>query len=598
MKIRIVIFYAFSSLLCLFAHSCKRFSLYTENETPLHYTVLQTINDTMTCCPDVALNILIGVSDTIDEQQLPKPDYYEYQILIAEALYKNIFSQTNDSAIIESVKFYDSLANIYPQNVDVLFQKSRAHYYKAVGETEKGNVKSACEEYIVSLKTIDKITKKDRNYNMEYFNGLIYNRLARIYYDFTNDCALKLYIKAYESYIKCHSYFSAALNCYSIAKLLSSDNKYDESEIYLTKADSLVTCDSVVDEFAKKMLLDDIAMARALNLCNTKNKCHDALYIIKELYKHSESIDIKFIRSAVLAEMYYQNNIIDSALYYYEMAFENNHYAKMTAASRIVEISKITGDNDRIAYYAPYLAEETSKELDLAPLKAELVAMYEQYEEEKHKEEIRVLWLKIIMALVLSIIGLVVVFHIMSIIRRRKHTHEINRKNLYIDSLQGKIKKTKAENKSAQESIKSLEKQLSDNKNIQVSEPVSFAERMNNIKSDELCKKLLAITQMHIKTTIKYPDLVLSDNEKLHIVELFDKELDGAIHNVIVQNPRLRKSDEILFCLTLIGLDEKRIAAVMGTMYHNVFVRSQKCLEILGGDGDLETAVRSAVIVI
>ncbi len=103
---------------------------------------------------------------------------------------------------------------------------------------------------------------------------------------------------------------------------------------------------------------------------------------------------------------------------------------------------------------------------------------------------------------------------------------------------------------------------------------------------------------MHIKTTIKYPDLVLSDNEKLHIVELFDKELDGAIHNVIVQNPRLRKSDEILFCLTLIGLDEKRIAAVTGTMYHNVFVRSQKCLEILGGDGDLETAVRSAVIVI
>lgn len=68
----------------------------------------------MTCCPDAALDILIDVSDTVDESKLSKPDYYEYHILIAEALFKNDLIQTNDSAVFEAVRYYDSLAQIYP----------------------------------------------------------------------------------------------------------------------------------------------------------------------------------------------------------------------------------------------------------------------------------------------------------------------------------------------------------------------------------------------------------------------------------------------------------------------------------------------------
>lgn len=223
MKIKIVIFYAFSVLLCLLLQSCRRFSLYTEKETPLHYSVLHTINDTMTCCPDVALNLLIGVSDAVDDQGLSKPDYYEYQILIAEALYKNDFSQTNDSAIVESVRFYDSLANIYPKNVDVLFQKSRAHYYKAVGESENNDIKNACAEYLIALKTINQIKENNRTFNIDYFNGLIYNRLASIYY--YNDAfnlSISLDKMANECFAKSNSIHPIAYNYLCIAKMLST----------------------------------------------------------------------------------------------------------------------------------------------------------------------------------------------------------------------------------------------------------------------------------------------------------------------------------------------------------------------------------------
>ena len=218
MNRKIVIFYALLVLLCILAQSCKRFSLYSEKDTPLHYSALKTITDTMTCCPDAALNILICVSDSVDESKLLKPDYYEYQILIAETLYKNDLLQTNDSAVFEAVRYYDSLAQIYPKNVEVVLQKSRAHYYKAVGESEKDGIKNACSDYIIALKTIDEIKEKDRNYNIDYFNGLIYNRLASIYY--YNDAfnlSIGLDKKANECFAKINCIQPVAYNYLCIA---------------------------------------------------------------------------------------------------------------------------------------------------------------------------------------------------------------------------------------------------------------------------------------------------------------------------------------------------------------------------------------------
>ena len=539
----------------------------------------------MICCPDVALDMLVSVSDTVDEKNLSKTEYYFYQILIAEALYKNNLLQTNHSEIINAASYFDSLAEKHSKNVNIVFQNSRAHYYKAVGEIENGDIKDACENYLVSLKTIDDIKNKDRNYEIDYFNGLIYNRLARIYYDFTNDIALKLYDKANECFMKCHADLSLALNCVSIAKILSSDNKIDESEKYLLIADSLIKQNMIDYETATK-LKEGILMTRAINMSNSGNQSDEALQIMKELYKNSTDLNTKIIRSAVLGEMFYQNNIPDSALYYYEIAFENNHTAKITVASRIVEIGKLTNDNALIARYALYLAEETNKELEFTPLKAELIAMFKQYEADKHKEEIRHLWIKIIQGLILLIIALMTVFYVVSIIQRRKHIDEIHRKDWYISTLHGKIKKTNAENKKVKENIKLFEDKPDVPTEVKTNQ-IPFAERLRNVKDNELSKKLLAVTKMPIKTTLLYPELALTDDEKIYLVELFDKEFDGAIHSLINKYSRLKKSDEIILCLSLMGLENKHIAAVTGSSYHNVFVRSQKCLETLGGGEDL-----------
>ncbi|MBQ3843400.1 MAG: hypothetical protein II817_00270 [Bacteroidales bacterium] len=547
----------------------------------------------MACCPDAALDILIDVSNTVDESKLSKPDYYEYQILIAEALYKNDLIQTNDSAVFEAVRYYDSLAQIYPKNVEVILQKSRAHYYKAVGESEKDDIKNACSDYIIALRTIDEIKEKDRNYNIDYFNGLIYNRLASIYY--YNDAfnlSISLDKMANECFVKSNSIHPIAYNYLCIAKMLSTMDLYDEEENYLNMADSLI---SNVLKIEDNQLKRKILMERALLASYRDNDNKKALELARQYMSKADGEEERILGHTQLGEIFYKDCQYDSALYYFEKDFSRNHYTMLHCGNRIIEICKIIGDNEKAAYYAPFIAEETNQEFELAPLKAELVAMYEQYEADKHKVEIRDLWLKIIMALTVGIIILVVVFFVVSKIRKRKHLNEIDIKDWYIDTLHGKIRKINAEHKTVKENLKSLENQSVILKDAKTREPVSFEEGMRKIKTDELCKKLFAITQLHIKTTVKYPELTLGNDERLYLMELFDKELNGALRSIIKEQRRLKKSDELLFCLYLLGLDNKHIAAVTGKSYHNVFVRSQKCLEILGGGENLQEAIIIAI---
>lgn len=162
MKKNNVIGSAIVAILCLLILPCCRFSPFPSDEKSLHNTVLKTITDTMTANPDAALEMIVSLSDTLDETHLPKTEYYEYQILVAEALYKNDFRQTNDSAVTAAAVFYDSLALKYPKNIDVIFYKARAHYYKGVGEQERELAAEAFGDFLSALEALDMINYERR----------------------------------------------------------------------------------------------------------------------------------------------------------------------------------------------------------------------------------------------------------------------------------------------------------------------------------------------------------------------------------------------------------------------------------------------------
>lgn len=117
----------------------RQTEFFNVSDAPLHNTVLKDIATLMIPQPDSALNLIIAVSDTLDESKMTPFDYYEYQVLVSEVLYKNNYSLTNDSALYEAVEYYDSMVAVYPDNIDLQYQQARACYYKGASEEEKEN---------------------------------------------------------------------------------------------------------------------------------------------------------------------------------------------------------------------------------------------------------------------------------------------------------------------------------------------------------------------------------------------------------------------------------------------------------------------------
>ena len=123
----------------------------------------------------------ISYPTTVDRCQLTV-DYYESQIRLADSLYKNYLPQYNFEEVKAAMEFFDSLrlttdnsqqtlcnSDAYPRTVDccpltvdIEFLCARAHYYHAVGLTERDDIVGACEHYFKALEIMEEMMAKDK----------------------------------------------------------------------------------------------------------------------------------------------------------------------------------------------------------------------------------------------------------------------------------------------------------------------------------------------------------------------------------------------------------------------------------------------------
>ena len=103
--------------------------------------------------------------------------YYENQIRLADSLYKNYLPQYNFEEVKAAMEFFDSvqLSAISRQrrglfdkkdtDENILIAESRlltaakAHYYHAVGLTERDDIVGACEHYFIALEIMESETE-------------------------------------------------------------------------------------------------------------------------------------------------------------------------------------------------------------------------------------------------------------------------------------------------------------------------------------------------------------------------------------------------------------------------------------------------------
>ena len=579
--------------ICFFT-SCSKINLYPKSETPYHHGILKIVNDTMTSNPEDALNLLKTIDNIFIENDFSEQEYHEYQILLAEANYKNYYNQTNHADVLLACKYFDSLASLYPKNIDITYLDSKANYYTAVGFEELEKTKEAFECYLQSLELLDnininkKIVNKKLYNDIQHFKALIYTRLGDILYWYdVYDAAIDCITNANKLFTLESNQNALSRNNIILAVIYGLNFNHDKALHHLHIADSILKINNVDD-----LLKNDIERIKASVMYNIGYKEEAFNSIIKQ-YKTLDNTNQLMEVAGVLGDMYYDRNIYDSAIYYYEKYFPENKYSKLNAASNIIEISIITGDNELITKYAPSLAEETNMEIILTSIKNELTSLYHQHSIKKNNNLLyNKVFKNLIFLSVIIIVGFILGLNIIKL-RKKKYSNEILQKSSYINSLQKKIEKTSSENKHIKLQIKSLEEELLNIKSKNDINYVSFEQKIDSIKNDPLYKKLYEISINNtIKTNTLYTDLQLSDFEQKELIELFNTTFDNRLNQIISNHNGLKYHDLLYFCLYIIGLDEKHISAVTGKTYNSVWNRTKKIQEIFGSDKKIKDIIK------
>ena len=581
-------------ILGAFIISCSKINIYSQAETPYHYGILKTINDTITTNPEEALKLLHGIDKPIIDNIFSEQEYNEYQILLSEVNYKNFYNQTNHNEVINASNYFDSLNLLYPQNTEITFLYSKSLYYKAVGFEELENTKDAFKSYLKSLELLEDINlnKKKINKNaaneIQHFKALIYTRLGDIlYWHDVYDEAIECITNANTLFYLENNQNALSRNNIILAVIYGLNFNHDKALHHLSIADSILEINNV-----EGSLKNDIERTKASVMYNIGYK-EEAFNSVLKQYKTLDNPKQIMEAAGVLGDMYYSKKVYDSAIYYYEKYFPDNKFSKINAANNIIEISIITGNNELITKYAPSLAEETNKEIMLSSIKTELTSLYHKYSIKKDTNTLYNTIFKYLIILSITTIAIFILGLNVIKLRKRKYNKEISEKSNYINSLQKKIEKTSSENKHIKLQIKNLEDEILNIKKKNRLDHVSFEQKIDSIKEHAIYKRLYDISiNNNIKTNTLYPDLELNDFEQKELIELFNSTLDNGFNRIISEHKGLKYHDLLYFCLYIIGFDEKHISAVTGKTYNAVWNRTRKIQEILGSDKNIKDIVK------
>lgn len=570
--------------------SCQKSNLFSENETPYHYGILSKINDTMTLNYNVALEMLNDFNNHNGINNLSKTELCEYHILLAEARYKCDSSQINKQELNKIALYLDSLTKIHPKNSEILYQNSRAHYYRGVGFEEDTKYQEAFNDYLKSLELIEKINffSNSNNKDIIHFNALIYVRLSDILY----------WLDVYNGSIECLNNANKLFNIGDNLSAITRNNiviatMYAHTYNYDMALKHLTIADQTLDEYDKNSPLKYVVERIHSTIMYNMGYHEEPFKVMLRQYKTLEISNLRMEAAGVLGDIYYDKGMLDSAIYYYEQYFPDNKYSKIDAANHIIEISLKTDNNELMTKYSPILAKETNEELHLSTIKTNISSIYENYKTSIRNEHLynKILTLFFIIIITSTILLFFSLYLLKS--KKKKYNDEIDKKKYYINSLQEKIDKKSSENKHIKQHIKNLEKELQDIKTKRYLTHAPFDMNLKKVMEFPLCQRLNEISlNTSIKTNTEYPDLQINEETQKELVDLFNRNFDNIFNKIISEHNGLKEQDSLYFCLYLLGMNEKHISAVTGKSYNTVYNRTKRIQEILGSDRNIREILR------
>ena len=538
-------------------------------------------------------------------------DYYESQIRKADSLYKNYLPQSNFEEVKASMEFFDSIRNeklairnygrrkAIPNSTFLIpnYQCAKAHYYHAVGLTEKDDIVDACKHYLIALEIMEdddlikrlsdtktqkrkeKVSNKD--YEKIRFVALIYTRLGEVFYNI-NFCNLSIinYKKAlyYSNYINDHIFKSNTIKY--IGNTYHLYNNIDSALYYYNE--SLISNSEINNKF-------DIEKCIAQILFDKGDRIR-SYNVMKNNLKKINNENVKYSYHCTLGNMFYIDKEYDSALYYLEKSLDKNIITqKIAFTTKLSAVYDSLGNYEKRAYYdnisSKLLINNTNKEID----KSKLQTLYDEYNERK-QEKIKAITQK--RTIILCIVIAIIIFLIIIAIRynHKKHSdrlsEEIKAKDKHIKHnefknafIEGKIKSKNTELQQKDKQIKSQQ--------LKIEELQSRLEnRKDNLKEyyqSEICIKILNEIRELAKSNKDTSELEpLSKEEFVLLFRSANLHLGIFLQNISNKYPSLKKDDLYYLCLVLINLNDKQIAALFGLTYDAIRKRRYKITSILG----------------
>ena len=593
--------------------------------------------------------------------------YYKSQLLIADSLYKNYLPQYNFEEVKAAVMFFekstshqvskspsrdnqnnsltwrlvDSLTHSLGDSVtrrlgDLNFLSARAHYYHAVGLTERDDVVGACEHYLRALEIMeietknlkapklqnfrtsklqnhgDSVTRRlgdsstqplgDSNYEKIRFLALIYNRLGRLFYN-ENYCEL-----AITKYRKALRYFEILDDNNSKANVLKElGNSYQlankpDSALYFYN-ESLKYNSSLPNKL-------DVEKSIAQILFYEGDK--DTAYsLIRNNLNMIDNENVRYSYYATLGKMYCEDKVYDSAIYYYEVCINSNDVnTKLTSAINLSSIYDSVGNKQKKAVYDNILLNLFLKDSKDIVAKSKLQSIYDVYKERKMERERTKNKEKIFVIAVSMLCIVILMFVIMILIRYRykmKHlklsyilkekeqniinkneiinkiTEEIRSKEEQLQELifknsftDGKLKSKNAELQKKEELIKKYELEIT-SLNKKLERTISGFSNLNEYYKSAICSRILKqieeLSGNNIDTSRLEP---LKQEEFFLLLNCANKYLNNLLYDLSGRYPKLKKDDLYYLCLVIVNLNDKQISSLFGVTYNTIKIRKRK----------------------
>lgn len=512
-------------------------SAFTEQKAPLHFNELRAVEALLETDPVMAM-------DSVNALKAKASSYYDLdanELLLREvqAQYKNRCLTEESPDLAPVIAFYDSLANLYPEDAELQYLRANAYYYKGAECAFANEDVQAFTQYLNALRVMDAREDWTENPYAQRFTALIFTRLSEILFRYDLPEA------AMEACRNASGYYQADADLAAMKRF--------EAAIYQSQKDY------------------DMALAR-FQEAQTLVPVGDGM-----------------VQLSIGAKLFDLQQY-DSAVPHLRQAFFNgDRFSRVEAAAKLAEVFRNAGNTEQELYYTRYYVENSMMESRMASRKMEIEYLFEDFthpkEEASPREEPSRLPLWYLFVLLLAVIALMAFI----IVRNRKRISHIENKITTIEQ------KHEQETADKEHEIEQISQQLNDTRErLENVQKIEFDEAWRAFTSSAIVSKIRGLVEgkdIMIKSVGVYPKLKLKEMDYIDLVLEANRCFPNFSSRFLKDYPDLNVADLRHSCLGLLGLNDAEIAVLEGISYSGTNRRTNKILTVLGLGDNLEQAI-------